>query len=125
MAKNKPSQSKKKPVSRMSKAEEAPKIRKIVLSDNRLNLAEVPEKRKRGRPRGTFSQEGSQSMQQADFQPQATVMAERAPGAINKCPSCGSTDLLFDSERGRTGMQQLRPCNRGECNRYRSGMEGI
>jgi hypothetical protein len=52
-----------------TETEEAPKIRKIVLSDNRLNLAEVPEKRKRGRPRGTFaSQEGSASSQQSEFQ---------------------------------------------------------
>jgi transcription initiation factor TFIIB len=101
MATKKPSQTKKKPIAKMSKEEEAPKIRKIVLTDNRLNLAEVPEKRKRGRPRGTFSQESQSSMPQAEYQPQASAMAaNRAPGAINKCPSCGSTDLLFDSERG-------------------------
>jgi transcription initiation factor TFIIB len=88
-------------VTKKAKVEEAPKIRKIVLSDNRLNLAEVPEKRKRGRPRGTFSmQEQSASAQQSEFQPTSPAPFDRAPGAVNKCPSCGSTDLLFDNERG-------------------------
>ena len=101
MATKKTNPSKKKAVAKVSKAEEAPKIRKIVLTDNRLNLAEVPEKRKRGRPRGTFSsQDVSSGMPQADFQPQPTSPPDRNPGAVNKCPSCGSTDLLFDNERG-------------------------
>jgi hypothetical protein len=52
-----------------TKIEEAPKIRKIVLSNNRLDLAEVPEKRKRGRPRGTFTmREGSAGMPKGDLQ---------------------------------------------------------
>jgi transcription initiation factor TFIIB len=82
--------------------DEAPKIRKIVLSDNKLNLAEVSEKKKRGRPRGGFAAEGSTEMIQSEFRPQPISMAnaDRAPGAVNKCPSCGSTDLLFDNERG-------------------------
>lgn len=83
------------------KAEEVPKIRKIVLSGDRLNLAEVPEKRKRGRPRGTFSSEGASAMPTSTFpQTPAPAQPDRAPGAINKCPSCASSDLLFDNERG-------------------------
>jgi transcription initiation factor TFIIB len=77
------------------------KMRKIVLdSNNKLNLAEVPAKRKRGRPRGTFGmQEGSMGGQ--ENQQQASSMPDnRNVGAANKCPSCGSTDLLFDNERG-------------------------
>jgi transcription initiation factor TFIIB len=82
-------------------SESAPKMRKIVLdSNNKLNLAEVPVKRKRGRPRGTFgAQEGSMLGQEA--QPQVASMPDnRNTGSANKCPSCGSTDLLFDNERG-------------------------
>ncbi|MGA2877284.1 MAG: TFIIB-type zinc ribbon-containing protein, partial [Nitrososphaerales archaeon] len=100
MKKNNSKTSKKK-IAKPSR-EEAPKIRKIVLSNNKLNLAEVPEKKKRGRPRGAFGAEGSGEMIQSDFRPQPTPMSnnDRAPGAVNKCPSCGSTDLLFDNERG-------------------------
>jgi transcription initiation factor TFIIB len=87
-----------------TKIEEAPKIRKIVLSNNRLDLAEVPEKRKRGRPRGTFTmREGSAGMPKGDLQQQPSSQpgrSEKMIGAVNKCPSCGSTDLLFDNERG-------------------------
>jgi transcription initiation factor TFIIB len=87
--------------------ESAPNIRKIVVdSNNKLNLAEVPAKRKRGRPRGTFGmhQEGSMPSMQASGegqqQQQSSSKPERVIGAVNKCPSCGSTDLLFDNERG-------------------------
>ena len=84
----------------------APNIRKIVVdSNNKLNLTEVPAKRKRGRPRGTFGvhQEGATSMPMAGEggqAQQAPGRPERVISAVNKCPSCGSTDLLFDNERG-------------------------
>ncbi|MGD0729608.1 MAG: TFIIB-type zinc ribbon-containing protein, partial [Candidatus Micrarchaeaceae archaeon] len=87
-------------IQNVQKKEEAPKIRKIVLgSDNKINLAEFPEKRKRGRPRGTFSSQESMGMSKGEFQPQSLSM-DKAPGSVNKCPSCGSTDVLFDNERG-------------------------
>lgn len=82
--------------------EAAPKIRKIVLgSDNKLNLAEVPVKRKRGRPRGTIgTQEGAMPMSGEGGQQPTALRHDRVSDTVNKCPSCGSTDLLFDNERG-------------------------
>ncbi len=83
--------------------ESAPNIRKIVVdSNNKLNLAEVPAKRKRGRPRGTFGAhpEGVGATMPMAGEGQAPGRTERVIGAVNKCPSCGSTDLLFDNERG-------------------------
>ncbi len=48
-------------------------------------------------------QEGSmpsiQSSGEGQQQP-SSGKPERVIGAVNKCPSCGSTDLLFDNERG-------------------------
>ncbi len=81
----------------------APAIRKIMLdSNNKINLTDIPAKRKRGRPRGTFgaNPESGSAMPMGGDQPQSGIRQERSVGAVNKCPSCGSTDLLFDNERG-------------------------
>jgi len=84
--------------SRKAQSHEPTPIRKIVLdSNNKLNLAEVPTKRKRGRPRGTFGAEGTT---QTPMETSQHSSPEKSIPAVNKCPSCGSTDILFDNERG-------------------------
>ncbi len=78
-------------------------VKRIVVKDNKLNI-EGPAKQ--GRPRSTLM--GAEE----EFEPQRgmsgvpqTITPGPAPSTrtherVNKCPSCGSTDLIFDNEKG-------------------------
>ena len=93
----------KKAPKRESKA--TPNIRKIIVKDNKLSI-EGPAKRSRGRPRsligGTseFTPQGTGMQGMALATAQMPEQSTRTHERISKCPSCGSTDLMFDNERG-------------------------
>ena len=67
--------------------------KKLILKNNKVSISEDSKLvRKRGRPRGSrndYSQQGEYSVAQRETVEPAKV-----------CPSCGSTALIFDSERG-------------------------
>jgi transcription initiation factor TFIIB len=76
------------------------KIRKIVVTDNRLSIADAPSRRK-GRDTMVGQTEQAQQLHVThDVQQSAPVERSRVEEQIKKCPSCGSTDLIFDNERG-------------------------
>ena len=89
------------------KSASAPPERKIVVSGSKLSI-ESTAKRNRGRPRSMVAGAvGPAQMQQhpslqltagsaEEQHPMATKTVER----VSKCPSCSSTDLIFDNERG-------------------------
>jgi len=64
-------------------------IKRIVLTDNKLNVEEPVAKRSRGRPRHSYGEEQIN-----------TVGGPSINEPVKKCPSCGSTDLVYDNERG-------------------------
>jgi transcription initiation factor TFIIB len=75
-----------------------PEVRKIILSNNRLSLADGPVKRKRGRPRSTFSDTTySQGAMPMSMQQASEREIQDQP---KRCPSCGASDIIFDNERG-------------------------
>jgi transcription initiation factor TFIIB len=91
-------------------APSSPAIKKIVVKDNKLSI-ESPMKRARGRPRAMMGIMDNADMgQTADMDLPASVGALMGPRSgpepaktherVSKCPSCGSTDLMFDNERG-------------------------
>ncbi len=67
---------------------EAP--RRIILTDNKISIAEAAP---RSRP-------GELEMTHDEAQHAAQHAMDVASGNPKVCPSCGSTDLIFDSERG-------------------------
>ena len=97
---NKKSEKKRKPstTARSSAKKHAPSpskkgTGKITVKDRTLSI-EVPEsKRPRGRPK---SQEAGATGSELAT-PEYSVTAERE----RRCPSCGSTDIIYDTERGR------------------------
>ncbi len=72
------------------------RVRKIVLNDNKLSIEESPAKRGRGRPRSglgeTMYLPGNENLGTAAMQQELLEQ--------KRCPSCGSAELIFDSERG-------------------------
>ncbi len=95
MAKGKPS---KKTNSARAESEENPEFRKIVVSNNRLSIEDSQSRRKRGRPKNSAEES---AYQPAALQtPDAQQFERGMPTQPNKCPSCGSSDLIFDGERG-------------------------
>ncbi len=84
-------------------------VKKIIVKDNKLSI-ESPLKRGRGRPRSMLASENEMMPQGMDL-PAPVGALMNAPSSsegnmaktherISKCPSCSSTDLMFDNERG-------------------------
>ncbi len=93
-----------------AKGQSAPNVRKIIVSQNKLSIENLAKK-KRGRPRSAY---GMQMEQQGAQQPSPAGLGGalvpmggeqqheslKTHERISKCPSCQSTDLIFDNERG-------------------------
>ncbi len=112
-AKSKPKVVKKASISK-ERAVQPTAVRRIVVKDNKLNV-EPASKRSRGRPKGpgfgAMPEEQrdvrnpsmvSGSGQGASLPALGTMPLEHAKTheRVSKCPSCNSTDLIFDNERG-------------------------
>jgi len=81
-------------------AGQSTKIRKIVVTDNRLSIADAPA---RGKGRTTMvgqTEQAQQSHVTHDPSQAAQINRSKVEEQIKKCPSCGSTELIFDNERG-------------------------
>ena len=76
------------------------KIRNIVVTDNKLSIADAPEKRV-GRTLEVVQNEHDMQPHIMHEMPQTTQMGRsRVEEQIRKCPSCGGMELIFDNERG-------------------------
>lgn len=67
--------------------------KQIVIEQNKIELInqqqEPTQKRKRGRPRSAFSEANKRELEQS-----------LKASSIKRCPSCGSSDIIFDNEKG-------------------------
>lgn len=105
MAKSK-SAKKSKPVKKAQakRSESAPVAKRIVVSGSKLSI-ESPMKRGRGRPRsmiaGAMEMPHHPSLQLSAGEPaEQRTPSTKTYERTSKCPSCSSTDLIFDNERG-------------------------
>ncbi|MGC8571828.1 MAG: transcription initiation factor IIB [Candidatus Micrarchaeia archaeon] len=73
----------------VEKAEEQP-IKKIVLTDKKINVETI-------NPNETQHHINEQNQPQAPYQPH---YEEKIDTKVRVCPSCGSTNIIYDSERG-------------------------
>ncbi|HUC39166.1 MAG TPA: transcription initiation factor IIB [Candidatus Acidoferrum sp.] len=83
-------------VSRTEKPREQ-EMRRIVVDNNKLSIEDTSMKKRRGRPRSKFSESAYLPG------PQLPGMQEAQQDTMDihkRCPSCGSVDVIFDSERG-------------------------
>jgi transcription initiation factor TFIIB len=81
----------------------ASKVRRVVTINNRkLSVAEMPARRETGRAMApmTHAEQAVQNVREAAAQQQVQVDNSKLEAQIKKCPSCSSTDLIFDNERG-------------------------
>ncbi len=69
--------------------------KKITVSHNKLNVTDLSQIKKRGRPRGSHN--GNSQIETAEQQQSHRLVIN--PDAT-VCPSCGSSDIIFDSEKG-------------------------
>lgn len=83
-----------KPTSHVSTAKMSQVLKpQIVVGTNKIELIkeeiQQPLKRRRGRPRSAFSEANKMEFEQS-----------MKASNIKRCPSCGSSDIIFDNEKG-------------------------
>ena len=81
----------------------APKMRRVVvINENKLSIAEMPSRRGISKSKApmTHVEQAAESMREAAVQRQTQTGNSKLEAQIKKCPSCSSTDLIFDNERG-------------------------
>jgi len=74
-----------------ARTKQSKETKRVVLSDNKINVTSITAPKRRGRPRSTRSAGAEQQV--------PTQMQSNTIEAVKICPSCGSNSLVFDSER--------------------------